>query len=164
MGATCCAPEAPTANVGPHNPYANINLVSPTSADYPVGQMNPPTNPYLQEQSYEKLQHNLDASNQIDPGMSPNMPYIVSPHPHYSANFTNMQSSVMTTRIGEPAMGESRNDPSYSVGVSENQSVQYVAMNSPHQPSPSMAYRVQLPKPTPEIQSRRKRLGIPHII
>lgn len=33
-------------------------------------------------------------------------------------------------------------------------------MNSPHQPSPSMAYRVQLPKPTLDIQSRRKKLGI----
>lgn len=100
MGATCCAPEAPTANVGPHNPYANISLVSPTSADYPHGQVNSPTNPYLQDQSYHKLQNNMEASNQIDPGMSPNMPYIVSPTPHYSTNMTHMQSSVMTATIG----------------------------------------------------------------
>ena len=48
MGATCCAPELPTANLGPNNPYANISLVTPTSADYPVTQISPPTNPYLQ--------------------------------------------------------------------------------------------------------------------
>lgn len=54
---------------------------------------------------------------------------------------------------------ESRNNMSYSGGISENQSSQYLAMNSPHQPAPSMAYKVQLPKPTPEIQSRRKKLG-----
>lgn len=46
----------------------------------------------------------MDQSNQIDPGMSPNMPYIISPTPNYSTNLTHMQSSVMTTRMGEPAM------------------------------------------------------------
>lgn len=92
MGATCCAPEAPTANVGPHNPYANISLVAPTSADYPVG-VTPPLNPHF----------NPDQSHQNDPGMNPTMPYLVSPNTHYS-NLTHMQSSVMTNRIGEQSL------------------------------------------------------------
>ena len=72
------------------------------------------------------------------------MPYMVSPNPHYSTNLTHMQSSVMTNRIGEQSLRSSK----HSLGINENQSGQYVAVNSPHQPSHNMAYRVQLPKPT----------------
>ena len=83
MGATCCAPEAPTANLGPHNPYANISLVDPTSVDYPVGNQSP-----LLTSQEHKVHFNLDQSNRKDPGMNPIMPSFVSPNPHHSNNFT----------------------------------------------------------------------------
>jgi hypothetical protein len=104
MGATCCAPETPTANLGPHNPYANISLVTPTSSDYPAG-TNPPINPYFKEHQYDKVQAGMEQSHNIDPGMSPNMPFMTSPANNYSANISHMQSSVMTTRLADASLG-----------------------------------------------------------